>query len=188
MEKGSGAGDRSPHIAQRPVPVPLTADWVAAAMSGAIVVGDRRRAFTGVSIDTRTLNRGDLFVAIRGDRFDGADFAQAAIDAGAAGVVMPRGKAAAAGDAVVIEVDDTIAALQALGHAVRVESGSKVVAITGSAGKTTTKEVTAEFLAARYRVIRNRGNFNNHIGLPLSLIDLRAVSYTHLTLPTIYSV
>jgi UDP-N-acetylmuramoyl-tripeptide--D-alanyl-D-alanine ligase len=186
MEKGSGAGDRSPHIAQRPVPVPLTADWVAAAMSGAIVVGDRRRAFTGVSIDTRTLNRGDLFVAIRGDRFDGADFAQAAIDAGAAGVVMPRGnrvaqpfRAADAGlkpratDAVVIEVDDTIAALQALGHAVRVESGSKVVAITGSAGKTTTKEVTAEFLAARYRVIRNRGNFNNHIGLPLSLIDLR---------------
>src|SRR5256886_4984820 len=84
-------------------PIALTAEWVAAAMSGAIVAGDRRRAFTGVSIDTRTLNRGDLFVAIRGDRFDGADFAQAAIDAGATGVVMPRGRAAAAGDAVVIE-------------------------------------------------------------------------------------
>ena len=74
---------------------------------------------------------------------------------------------------VVIEVDDTIAALQALAQAVRRASGAKVVAITGSAGKTTTKEVTAEFLAARYRVIRNRGNFNNHIGLPLSLIELR---------------
>ena len=70
-------------------------------------------------------------------------------------------------------MDDTTAALQALAHAVRRESGAKVVAITGSAGKTTTKEVTSEFLAARYRVIRNRGNFNNHIGLPLSLIELR---------------
>src|SRR5207245_11685018 len=61
---------------------------------------------------------------------------------------------------------------QALAHAVRIDSGTKVVASTGSAGKTTTKEVTAEFLAARYRVIRNRGNWNNHIGLPLSLMEL----------------
>jgi len=180
-------------------PVPLTAGWVAAVMSGAIAAGDRGRVFTGVSIDTRTLKRGDLFIAIRGERFDGADFAPAAVEAGAAGVVVPRrtvvaqpfrvgetlvaqplraadpdaGLKPGATDAVVIEVDDTTAALQALGHAVRVESGAKVVAITGSAGKTTTKEVTAEFLAARYRVIRNRGNFNNHIGLPLSLVDLR---------------
>src|SRR5204862_5336399 len=98
----------------------------------------------------------------------------------AAGVVVPRGRSSpyvgrdvSAAETAVIEVDDTTTALQALGHAVRVESGAKVVAITGSAGKTTTKEITAEFLAERYRVIRNRGNFNNHIGLPLSLIDLR---------------
>jgi len=77
------------------------------------------------------------------------------------------------GSAVVIEVDDTTAALQALGRAVRRASGAKVVAITGSAGKTTTKELTAQFLSARYRVIRNLGNLNNHIGLPLSLIELR---------------
>jgi UDP-N-acetylmuramoyl-tripeptide--D-alanyl-D-alanine ligase len=74
---------------------------------------------------------------------------------------------------VVIEVDDTTAALQALAHGVRRESGARVVAITGSAGKTTTKEVTSDFLEGRYRVVRNRGNFNNHIGLPLSLIELR---------------
>ncbi len=72
-----------------------------------------------------------------------------------------------------IEVDDTTAALQALAHGIRREAGTKVVAITGSAGKTTTKEVTSEFLEGRYRVVRNRGNFNNHIGLPLSLIELR---------------
>ena len=128
-----------------------------------------------MSIDTRTLAPGELYVGIRGERLDGADFAPAAIDAGAAGLVLPRrrGRSLAGGTpAVVIEVDDTTAALQALAHAVRIESGTKVVAITGSAGKTTTKEVTAEFLAARYRVIRNRGNLNNHIGLPLSLIEL----------------
>jgi UDP-N-acetylmuramoyl-tripeptide--D-alanyl-D-alanine ligase len=106
------------------------------------------------------------------------------MDAGAGGVVVPRGHgrallrdvaepAGAGGPVVVIEVDDTTTALQALARAVRRESGTKVVAITGSAGKTTTKEITSEFLASRYRVVRNRGNFNNHIGLPLSLMELR---------------
>ena len=155
--------------------IPLTGRWVAAAVGGAIVAGDAGLTFGGVSIDTRTLAPGDLYVGIRGERFDGADFAPSAVDAGAAGVVVPRGRGreVAGGPAVVIEVDDTTAALQSLAHRVRTESGSKVVAITGSAGKTTTKEITAEFLGARYRVIRNRGNFNNHIGLPLSLVELR---------------
>jgi UDP-N-acetylmuramoyl-tripeptide--D-alanyl-D-alanine ligase len=170
----------------------LIAAWVSAQMGGAIVAGDKVREFGDVSIDTRTLKTGDLFIAIRGDRFDGAEFAAAAIDAGAAGVVVPRGWTAGTGErrarrrdasgrsanlsgerAVVIEVDDTTVALQALAHAIRREAGTKVVAITGSAGKTTTKEVTSEFLGKRYRVVRNRGNFNNHIGLPLSLIELR---------------
>ncbi|MBI4486705.1 MAG: UDP-N-acetylmuramoyl-tripeptide--D-alanyl-D-alanine ligase [Acidobacteria bacterium] len=166
----------------------LTADWVGSVTHGTMVAGDRLRTFSGVSIDTRTLAAGALYVAIRGERFDGADFADAAIAAGAAGVVVPRGFTRRRGvressgakpaettpPAVVIEVDDTTNALQALGRAVRRESGAKVVAITGSAGKTTTKEITAEFLAARYRVMRNKGNLNNHIGLPLSLIELRA--------------
>ena len=164
----------------------LTAAWVAAAAAGTIVAGDKAREFHGVSIDTRTIAAGELFIAIRGERFDGADFAAGAIDAGAAGVIVPPSATALAeraakafaerssGDRpVVIEVDDTTVALQAVAHAVRRESGTKVVAITGSAGKTTTKEVTSEFLESRYRVVRNRGNFNNHIGLPLSLIDLR---------------
>jgi UDP-N-acetylmuramoyl-tripeptide--D-alanyl-D-alanine ligase len=167
----------------------LIAAWVASAMDAAVVSGDPSREFGDVSIDTRTLKAGDLFIAIRGERFDGAEFAGAAIEAGAGGVVVPRGwtvrrgRPWPAGGAeqaplllnrpVVIAVGDTTAALQALAHAIRRESGTKVVAITGSAGKTTTKEVTGEFLAARYRVIRNRGNLNNHIGLPLSLIELR---------------
>jgi UDP-N-acetylmuramoyl-tripeptide--D-alanyl-D-alanine ligase len=160
--------------------IPLTTPWVAAAMDGTIVAGERGREFTGVSIDTRTLASDELFIAIRGERFDGTDFADTAIDRGAGGVVLPRDRSATLRQAkssaertVVIEVDDTTAALQALANAIRRESGTKVVAITGSAGKTTTKEITAEFLATRYRVVRNRGNFNNHIGLPLSLVALR---------------
>ena len=164
----------------------LDAGWVLAAMApvGAQVVsGGVERVFAGVSIDTRTLAAGELFVAIHGERFDGVEFARAAIDAGAGGVVVPRGRGeslvrvspgvSGSSRTVIIEVDDTTSALQALGHAVREASGARVVAITGSAGKTTTKEVTGEFLAERFDVIRNRGNFNNHIGLPLSLMELR---------------
>lgn len=159
----------------------LTAEWVAAATGGTIVAGAPAREFRVVSIDSRTLTPEALYVAIRGERYDGADFADAAIAAGAAGLVLPRGAGRrngprrAIGEAsppAVIEVDDTTVALQRLGQAVRRESGAKVVAITGSAGKTTTKEITAEFLSTRYRVMRNRGNFNNHIGLPLSLTEL----------------
>jgi UDP-N-acetylmuramoyl-tripeptide--D-alanyl-D-alanine ligase len=156
----------------------LTAEWVAAAMTGRLVIGDGRTEFAGVSIDTRSLRAGELYVGIRGDRFDGADFAGAAAAAGAAGVVVPQGRGTglASGGlgagAIVIEVNDTTTALQALSRAVRQTSGAKVVAITGSAGKTTTKEITAEFLGTKYRVSRNRGNLNNHIGLPLSLLEL----------------
>ena len=153
----------------------LTGSWVAEAMGGALVSGDGAREFAGVSIDSRTLVVGELYIAVRGARLDGVDFVPAAIAAGAGGVVVPRGRGrtAVGRAATAIEVDDTVVGLQALANRVRRASGARVVAITGSAGKTTTKEITAELLAARYQVIRNRGNFNNHIGLPLSLIELR---------------
>ena len=168
--------------------IALTAAWVAAAMHGSLVAGDPARAFSGVSIDTRTLKAGELFVAIKGDRFDGAEFADQAIAAGAAGIVVRlKADTTAGGDAAastaasgfsrtlpIIAVDDTTIALQSLARTIRRESGAKVVAITGSAGKTTTKEITTDLLATRYRVVKNRGNFNNHIGLPLSLMDLAA--------------
>jgi UDP-N-acetylmuramoyl-tripeptide--D-alanyl-D-alanine ligase len=154
----------------------LTGHWVAEAMSAAIVSGEVTREFSGVSIDSRTLTAGQLFIAIRGERFDGADFVGQALSAGAAGVVVERGRGVevrGSSPTVVLEADDPVEALQALAQRVRRESGAKVVAVTGSAGKTTTKEIAAEFLGAAYRVIRNKGNFNNHIGLPLSLIELR---------------
>ena len=98
-----------------------------------------------------------------------------ALRKGAAGVlVRDAARAGRATDAVVVEADDTTRALQNAGRFVRRESRSRVVAITGSAGKTTTKEITADLLAARYQVFRNKGNLNNHIGLPLSLLELRS--------------
>lgn len=154
-------------------PVLLTAAMVAEATGGRLLAGDAARAFDGVCTDTRSSCAGALFVALRGDRFDGHAFLDAAIDAGAAGVLVAAVPERDLASAVVILVDDTLRALQSLARAVRRASRARVVAITGSAGKTTTKEVTADLLEARYRVFRNRGNLNNHIGLPLSLIELR---------------
>ncbi len=116
-----------------------------------------------------------MFIALRGERFDGAQFADASLERGASGVMVPTGTAVTSGrDGAVIEADDTLLALQRLGQHVRRLSGAKVVAITGSAGKTSTKEATAAFLEERYTVYRTAGNLNNHIGLPLSLLELRS--------------
>ena len=153
--------------------MPLSATTIAAAMQGRLVTGDDDRYVTGFSIDTRTLASGDLFFAIVAKR-DGHDFVGAASRRRAAGVVVS--KPVALGDdsgSFVIEVADTTKALQDLARYVRRESGAKVVAITGSAGKTTTKDTIAEFLGKQYRVVKNTGNLNNHLGLPLSLLELR---------------
>src|SRR5918995_868563 len=173
--RGSGWDD----VSRMRTPLVLTAGAIAAAVGGHLLFGDASQVIDGFSIDSRTVQRGDLFIAIRGDRFDGAAYAATSLAAGACGVMIARDPSRAvhqeaAGGAVVIEVEDTTAALQALGRHVRLASGARVTAITGSTGKTTTKEITATFLSARYHVYRNPGNFNNHIGLPLSLLDLRA--------------
>lgn len=136
--------------------------------------GDRE--ISGFSIDTRTIAAGDLFIAIRGDRFDGNAYVAEAVRKGAAAAVVSDPTlthAAELAGTPLIVVTDTTTALQMLANRVRRDSGTDVIAVTGSAGKSTTKEMTATFLAARYRVFRNRGNLNNHIGLPLSLLELR---------------
>jgi UDP-N-acetylmuramoyl-tripeptide--D-alanyl-D-alanine ligase len=155
----------------------LTPATIAAAINGELIGQSANGTIQGFSIDTRTIQAGDLFFAIRGDRFDGHVFVADALRAGSIGAVVSDRQLARTltedGAVALIVVTDTIAALQALGHHVRRASGAAVVAVTGSAGKSTTKEMTADFLSARYRVFRNRGNLNNHIGLPLSLLELR---------------
>ena len=156
-------------------PIVLTAADVAAAVAGKVVEGDGGTTFDGFTSDSRRVGIGQLFIALRGHRFDGAAFVEIAVAAGARGVMVPKGTPPPkSGGVVTIEVDDTLMALQALGHYMRRLSGTSVVAITGSAGKTSTKEATAEFLATRHTVYRNVGNLNNHIGLPLTLLELRS--------------
>lgn len=158
----------------------LTAGLVAEATGGRLLAGDPGRVFTSVSIDSRTLQpmpasaqaAGALFIALSGPNFDAHTFVPDVIARGAAGVLVSE-PPIISGHATVIVVSDPLEALQRLGHDVRRRSGARVVAITGSAGKTTTKEATAACLAPRYRVYCNAGNLNNHIGLPLSLIELR---------------
>ena len=153
----------------------MTLAEIAGAVGGAFDGAHAERTIDGFSIDTRSVQTGDLFFAIRGDRFDGHTFvAEAARKGASAAIVSSAGEVrAAAPELPLVVVDDSIAALQRLATYVRRESGTTVVAVTGSAGKSTTKEIAAEFLAARYRVFRNKGNLNNHIGLPLSLLELR---------------
>jgi UDP-N-acetylmuramoyl-tripeptide--D-alanyl-D-alanine ligase len=160
--------------------VPLTLGWIAGAVGGvwdAGAAGGRAELpVREVVTDSRSMAAGDVFVALRGPRFDGHTFAAEALARGAAGVVVEQAWAAAHPEAAatggVIGVPDTLLALQALAHAVRKAAGAKVIAITGSAGKTTTKESIAALLATRFRVVKNKGNLNNHIGLPLSLLQL----------------
>ncbi len=149
--------------------VRLTLGWIADAVGGRLARGGEDAEVREVVIDSRVAGPGDLFVAIRGPRFDGHDFVADVLARGAAAAIVQS----ASGPGAVIEVADTVKALQDLAHAVRMAAGTKVVAITGSAGKTTTKETIAAFLERRYTVVKNRGNLNNHIGLPLSLMQVR---------------
>ena len=136
---------------------------------------------TGYSIDSRTIAAGELFFAVRGERFDGHDFVEAALANGAvAAVVSMRWLEPAGMDlSRLLRVPDydaegVLMALQKLALAVRRSWGKRVVAITGSAGKTTTKDAVAQVLSARFHVLKSQGNLNNGFGLPLQLLRLEA--------------
>jgi UDP-N-acetylmuramoyl-tripeptide--D-alanyl-D-alanine ligase len=127
----------------------------------------------GYSIDSRTIKPGELFLAVKGERLDGHDYVEAALQNGALAAVIDRRRVARFADtSKLLVVDDTLVALQALGAAVRRRWGKSLVAVTGSAGKTTTKEAIAHVLASRFRVMKSEGNLNNHFGLPLQLLKL----------------
>jgi UDP-N-acetylmuramoyl-tripeptide--D-alanyl-D-alanine ligase len=129
----------------------------------------------GVSIDSRTLRSGELFVAIHGPRHDGHDHVPSALGRGAIAAVVAEPQAHRYGDAVrhrCIVVQDTFEALKRLARAVREAWGGKIAGVTGSVGKTTTKEILAALLGAKLRVLKSEGNFNNEYGLPLTLFRL----------------
>lgn len=130
---------------------------------------ERLDAVSGYSIDSRTLQPGDLFFALKGEVHDGHRFVADALARGAAGAVVQEDLGP---DPRLIRVDDTLVALQQLAHRVAEEWGGKVVGVTGSAGKTTTKDVIAAVLSSTMRVGKTIGNLNNHIGLPLSILRI----------------
>src|SRR5208283_5392362 len=127
----------------------------------------------GYSVDSRTLQPGELFFAVRGDRLDGHDFVEAALARGAVAAVVAQAQCARfPAQTRLLVVDDPLAALQRLGGAVRRLWGKPLIGVTGSAGKTTTKEAIAHVLATRYLVLRSQGNLNNQYGMPLQLLKL----------------
>jgi UDP-N-acetylmuramoyl-tripeptide--D-alanyl-D-alanine ligase len=127
----------------------------------------------GYSIDSRTVGLGQLFFAVKGERLDGHDFVEQALEKGAAGAVVRKDRLGRyPQQARLLAVEDTLVALQTLATAARKLWGKPLIAVTGSAGKTTTKEAIAHVLGARFRVLKSEGNFNNHFGLPLMLLKL----------------
>src|SRR5690606_1195744 len=122
--------------------------------------------------DSRTIEKGNLFIPLIGESFDGHDYAAQAMESGAAAVLWQEDHPGAPEGVPVIRVADTLVALQQLAAAYRQQLPVRVIGVTGSNGKTTTKDMIAACLATTYTVLKTQGNLNNHIGLPLTLLQL----------------
>lgn len=146
---------------------------VVQAINGDLLHGDPDSKVTGVSIDTRSLKTGDLFFALQGENSDGHRFIGAALDSGAVGLVVSDKSAVPIDcNAAVIVVDDPLWAFGDLAKYYRSKFDVKVIGITGSVGKTMTKEMTASIMERKWNVLKNTMNFNNEIGVPLTLFQL----------------
>ncbi|MEJ2282912.1 MAG: UDP-N-acetylmuramoyl-tripeptide--D-alanyl-D-alanine ligase [Desulfobacterales bacterium] len=160
-------------------PIPWTTEEIIAATGGELLCGDMRRTFARISIDSRDISADDFFFAIIGESHDGHGFAPAVIDQGVGGLVIDRRKAAEfpiaawqTKNITCIAVSDTTRALGDLAGYSRRRAKISVVAITGSNGKTTTRKLTAGVVARKYKTLATAGNFNNQIGLPLTLLKM----------------
>jgi UDP-N-acetylmuramoyl-tripeptide--D-alanyl-D-alanine ligase len=149
-------------------------DKIAQWSGGQLVTGDPKGAVTTVCTDSRALKAGDLFVALRGDKFDGHTFVAEASKRGAAGAIVEESPAEFPPGFAVILVGNTLQALQRLGAEYRRSLDLQVVGLTGSNGKTSTKDLTAAVLGENFQVTKTEGNLNNHIGVPLTLLRARS--------------
>ena len=155
--------------------IPMTPQFIAQAVGGRILQAGAGGCVSQVVIDSRKSQPGSLFVPLPGECFDGHQFIPDAVQAGAGAYFTARADLCAdKGGAVAILVADPLKALQDLAAAVLKGHPLRIVAVTGSAGKTTTKDMIAAVLSTRYNVLRTQGNYNNHIGLPLTLLSLQA--------------
>jgi UDP-N-acetylmuramoyl-tripeptide--D-alanyl-D-alanine ligase len=144
--------------------------------------------FSGVSTDSRNIKEGEIFIALKGPRFDGHDFLNDAISKGARGIIIEESRVQSPEFGVLIRdsrlqipdsrfsmivVQDTLRALQDIAHYLRLRYDIPVIGVTGSNGKSTTKEIIASILSRRWKVLKSEGNINNHIGVPLTLLKLK---------------
>ncbi|MEJ2745606.1 MAG: UDP-N-acetylmuramoyl-tripeptide--D-alanyl-D-alanine ligase, partial [bacterium] len=157
---------------------PISIDEALAVTAGELVAGDGRAGICSITTDTRGLSRGDFFIPLKGKRFDGHDYLDVALDGGCSGAVCSRlltdadiRKWSSSG-AVLIRVDDTLRALQQIAKRYRERFQIPLVAITGSNGKTTTKDMVAAIAAGSFSVLGSEGTFNNDVGVPLTLLRL----------------
>jgi len=148
----------------------LNLGQIALMLGAELQVNSPHLPVTGYSIDSRTIKPHELFFAIKGDNFDGHDFVASVLDRAAEAAVVSRNFV---GTGNLLRVEDPLLALQTLARKVRQIWGKTVIGVTGSAGKTTTKEAIAQVLATKYQVLKSEGNFNNHIGLPLQLLRIQ---------------
>lgn len=148
----------------------MTVGQIYRAIGGRLLQGDDSVNLSRVCTDTRQIQKGDLFFALLGERFDAHNFIDRAVSGGAGALVVSR-KVAAPEGVPVIQVRDTLVGLQELAAYNRRQFSVPVVGVTGSSGKTTTKDMVAAVLETRFKVLKTRGNFNNEIGLPLTLLD-----------------
>ena len=147
----------------------LTLRKIAEACHGTVAPEAETVTVTGVQSDSRRVRPGDLFVAIKGEKADGHDFAETAISHGAVAALVSRPISEKLPS---IEVEDTLRAYGEIAAGYRKLTGVKVVGITGSVGKTTTKEMTASVLEAAYHTAKTEGNHNNNLGLPMTIMDM----------------
>jgi len=151
-----------------PLPLSQIAQWAGGSLSS----GDGTVVIDKVSTDSRTIKRGELFVALRGEKFDGHNFIEAVATSGAAGAIVDfNWNAKVPQNFALIRANDTLQAYQQLAANYRKSLALRVVAITGSNGKTSTKDFAAAVLARRFQVTKTQGNFNNHVGLPRTILE-----------------
>ncbi len=153
----------------------VSLDFVCRSINGRIIEGNNKHIITGITTDSRRVEEGSLFIALPGENFDGHDFVVASLAEGARAAVVSRVIDIGLGpgeDKTLILVDNTLQALQALAASYRKCFDIPVIAVTGSVGKTTIKDLIALFLSSTWKTLKTQGNYNNDIGLPLTLLQL----------------
>jgi len=150
-----------------------TLDTLAKWARGQVVAGDPAATVTSICTDSRTMKAGDIFLALKGDTFDGHSFVEEAARRGALGAVVEKAPDILPRDFCVLQVSDTLFALQRMAREYRKSLPVQIVCITGSNGKTSTKDLASAVLRERFQITRTEGNLNNHIGLPLTMLKLR---------------